>query len=89
MRILSPLLGAGIGAFLGGVGTLLANPQGKILTVIVGMVIGLASAGALGVLIITIGRDSGYFIPGLVYGGVGGACFGLLGGDPVHAKSAE
>lgn len=89
MRILSPLMGAGMGAFLGGLGALLANPQGKILTVVVGMVIGLASAGALGILMITIGRNSGYFIPGLVYGGLGGACFGLLGGDPVHAKRVE
>ena len=88
-RLFSLLIGSSAGAFLGAVGTLFANPQGKILKVVAGMVIGLASAGALGVLMITLGRQNGYLIPGLAYGGLGGICFGLLGGDPVHAKRAE
>ncbi len=89
-RVLHAMLGAGAGGFLGGTGVMLANPQGKVRTVVIGMVLGLASAGAIGVLLIELGQLNGNdLIPGLVYGGLGGFCFGLLGGDPVHTKRSE
>lgn len=89
-RMLYASLGAGGGAILGGAGALLANPQGRIITVATGMLLGLASCVAIGVLINKLGEQNEYFlIPGTVYGALGGFCFGLLGGDPVHAKPVD
>jgi hypothetical protein len=90
-RILYALMGALAGAILGGAGALLANPQGKVSVVVIGMVLGLVLGCAIGVLMIEIARlNLNYtWIPGMVYGGLGGFCFGMLGGDPVHAKPVE
>jgi len=90
-QLIHGLFGASAGAVLGGSGALLANPHGRVLTVVTGMLLGLASACAIGVLT-TEPEVAGMiykWIPGMVYGGLGGFCFGILGGDPVHAKPVE
>jgi hypothetical protein len=78
-----------VGAVLGGTGSLLANPYGKLLAILTGMIVGLATAAALGVLMIALDESGQHMIPGLVYGGTGGLCFGMLGGDPSRGRQPE
>jgi hypothetical protein len=77
------------GAALGGTGSLLANPYGNLLAIFTGMIVGLATAAALGVLMVSLGDSGEHTIPGLVYGGTGGLCFGMLGGDPSRGRRPE
>lgn len=77
------------GAILGGTGSLLANPYGNLYAILSGMIVGLATAAALGVLMISLDDSGQHLVPGLVYGGVGGLCFGMLGGDPSRGRRPE
>jgi hypothetical protein len=83
-------MGLALGAILGGMGCLLANPYGRLHAILTGMIVGLATGTALGVLLVALAHSSGtYMLPGLVYGGTGGMCFGMLGGDPSRTRRPE